>query len=100
MTETDLITAGSSENAELPNTVLQIAPYDIGERRPFNLPINLLTMADRSMIAYAESQAQGYLDREATFVLSVLSAYHQLQAESLSQAASVAMIKEVRKGTL
>ncbi|WP_405744651.1 DUF5753 domain-containing protein [Streptomyces sp. NBC_01525] len=84
--------------AQLPNSMLQVAPYDIGERRPFNLPINLLTMSDRSMIAYAESQAQGHLDREATFVLSVLSAYHQLQAESLSQAESVAMIEQLRKG--
>jgi hypothetical protein len=85
--------------AELPNSMLQVAPYDIGERRPFNLPINLLTLPDRTMVAYAESQAQGHLDRESTFVLAALSAYHQLQAESLSQAASVAMINQVRKGT-
>ncbi|MFE4826322.1 Scr1 family TA system antitoxin-like transcriptional regulator [Streptomyces sp. NPDC056672] len=85
--------------AALPNTMLQVAPYDIGERRPFNLPINLLTMSDRTMVAYAESQAQGHLDRENTFVLPALSAYHQLQAESLSQTASVAMIEQVRKGT-
>jgi transcriptional regulator with XRE-family HTH domain len=88
-----------AEFAELPNSMLQVAPYDIGERRPFNLPINLLTMTDRSMIAYAESQAQGHMDREETFVLSALSAYHQLQAESLSQAESVAMIKQLRKGS-
>ncbi|MGW1840720.1 helix-turn-helix domain-containing protein [Streptomyces sp. NPDC002067] len=87
------------EFAALPNTMLQIAPYAIGELRSFNLPINLLTMADRSMIAYAESQAQGHLDRETTFVLSALSAYHQLQAESLSQAESVAMIEQLRKGS-
>ncbi|MFD9812876.1 Scr1 family TA system antitoxin-like transcriptional regulator [Streptomyces sp. NPDC059080] len=87
------------EFARLPNSMLQVAPYDIGERRPFNLPINLLTMPDRSVIAYAESQAQGHLDREATFVLSALSAYHQLQAESLSQAESVAMIEQLRKGS-
>ncbi|MEU5714337.1 helix-turn-helix transcriptional regulator [Streptomyces sp. NPDC020403] len=85
--------------AALPNTMLQVAPYDIGERRPFNLPINLLTLPDRAVIAYAESQIQGHLEREATSVLSVLSAYHQLQAESMSQTASVAMINQVRKGT-
>ncbi|MFI5687386.1 Scr1 family TA system antitoxin-like transcriptional regulator [Streptomyces sp. NPDC051636] len=87
------------EFAALPNTHLQVAPYDIGERRPFNLPINLLTMSDRSMIAYAESQARGHLDRESTFVLSSLSAYHQLQAEALSQTESVAVIEQLRKGT-
>ncbi len=79
--------------------MLQVAPYDIGERRTFDLPVNLLTLPDRSVVAYAESQAQGHLDRETASVLPMLTAYHQLQAEALSQAASVAMIRELRKGT-
>ncbi|MFD7531710.1 helix-turn-helix domain-containing protein [Streptomyces sp. NPDC059849] len=87
------------EFAELPNTVLQIAPYDMGERRTFDLPMNLLTLSDLSVIAYAESQMRGHLERDTTLVLPLLAAYHQLQAESLSQAASVAMIREARKGT-
>lgn len=86
------------EFAELPNTVLQVAPYDIGERRPLNLPTNLVTLPDLSMIAYTESQTRGHLERETTSVLPLLTAYHQLQTEALPQAASVAMIKEVRKG--
>ncbi|MFC0848466.1 MULTISPECIES: helix-turn-helix domain-containing protein [Streptomyces] len=86
------------EFAELPNTLLQVVPYDIGERRTFDLPVNLLTLPDRSVICYAESQAQGNLDRESASVEPMLTAYHQLQAESLSQAASVAMIEQVRKG--
>ncbi|MGP9020242.1 helix-turn-helix domain-containing protein [Streptomyces sp. BR1] len=86
------------EFAELPNTLLQLVPYDIGERRTFDLPVNLLTLPDRSVICYAESQAQGNLDRESASVEPMLTAYHQLQAESLSQAASVAMIEQVRKG--
>ncbi|MBC3985535.1 helix-turn-helix transcriptional regulator [Streptomyces sp. AC536] len=81
-----------------PNTMLQIAPFGIGERRPFDLPIYLLTMTDRSMVAYAESHAQGHLERESSFVLAALTNYHQLQAESLSQAESVAMVNQVRKG--
>ncbi|WP_369030791.1 MULTISPECIES: helix-turn-helix domain-containing protein [Streptomyces] len=87
------------EFAELPNTVLQIAPFDMGERRPFNLPITVLTLPDRSLISYAESAQRGHLERESPFVLPVLTAYHQLQAEALSQAASVAMIEQLRKGT-
>ncbi|MEU6012776.1 helix-turn-helix transcriptional regulator [Streptomyces sp. NPDC047515] len=82
------------EFAALPNTVLQVAPFGIGERRPFNLPVNLLTLPDRSMVAYAESHAQGHVDRESTSVLPLLTAYHQLQAEALSQAASVVMIEQ------
>ncbi|UXY32711.1 helix-turn-helix domain-containing protein [Streptomyces sp. HUAS TT20] len=85
--------------AELPSTVFQVAPYDLGERRPFDLPINLLTLADRSHVAYAESAQRGHLVRESTFVVAALTAYHQLQAEALSQSASVAMIEQLRKGT-
>jgi len=88
-----------AEFAEMPNTVLQIAPFEMGERRPFDLPMNLLTLSDLSVIAYAESQMRGHLERETKFVLPLLTAYHQLQAEALSQKASVAMINEARKGT-
>ncbi|MFB6873669.1 helix-turn-helix domain-containing protein [Streptomyces sp. NPDC056323] len=87
------------EFAEQPNTVLQIAPFGMGEHRPFNLPMTLLTLSDLSVVAYAESQMRGHLERDTTLVLPLLASYHQLQAESLSQAASVAMIREARKGT-
>lgn len=88
------------EFAELPNSLLQIAPYEIGERRTFNLPVNLLTMPDRSVICYAEAQVQGHLDRDSASVVPILMAYHQLQGEALSQAASVTMIEQLRKGAL
>ncbi|MEU6391992.1 helix-turn-helix transcriptional regulator [Streptomyces sp. NPDC046939] len=87
------------EFADLPNTVVQIAPFDMGARRPFSLPVTVLTLADRSLVSYAESSQQGHLERESTFVLRTLTTYHQLQAEALSQAASVAMIEQLRKGT-
>lgn len=85
--------------AEQPHTVLQLTPFSIGERRPFNRLVNLLTMPDRSVVSYAESETQGHLDREITSVLPLVRAYHQLQAEALSQESSVAMIEQVRKGT-
>ncbi|MFH8618139.1 Scr1 family TA system antitoxin-like transcriptional regulator [Streptomyces sp. NPDC017979] len=85
--------------AEQPNAMLHIAPYAIGERRPFNLPLNLLTLPDLSMVAYAESQMQGHMEREIPVILPLLTAYHQLQAVSLSSAASVDMINQIRKGT-
>ena len=85
--------------AELPTTVLQVAPYALAERRPFDLPVWLVTLPDRSMVAYAESASRGHLDRDAAFVAAVMTAYHQLQAEADSQAASVAMIEQLRKDT-
>ncbi len=78
--------------------MLQVAPFSMGARRPFDLPITLLTLPDRSLMSYAESAQRGHLERESVSVLPLLTAYHQLQAEAASQAESVAMIREVRKG--
>ncbi len=86
--------------AELPSTVLQVAPYDLGERRAFDLPVHLVTLPNRTQLAYAESAQQGRMERDMRFVQPLFTAYHQLQAEALSQAASVAMIEQARKGTL
>lgn len=85
------------EFAASPMTMLQVAPFSMGERRPSRTPVNLLTLADRSVLSYTESQAQGHLDRESTSVVPILMAYHQLQAEALSQAESVALIRQARK---
>ncbi|MFC8701515.1 helix-turn-helix domain-containing protein [Streptomyces anulatus] len=87
------------EMAALPNWIIQVAPFSLGARRAFNLPVNLLTLADRSIVAYAESQAQGHVERETSSVLPMLTSYHQLQGEALSKAASVAKISQLRKGT-
>ncbi|MFI8435101.1 Scr1 family TA system antitoxin-like transcriptional regulator [Streptomyces sp. NPDC079020] len=87
------------EVASLPHWVIQVAPFGIGARRAFNLPVNLLTLADRSVVAYAESQAQGHVERETASVVPLLTAYHQLQAEAQSQAASVVMIEQLRRGS-
>ncbi|MGW7687650.1 helix-turn-helix domain-containing protein [Streptomyces asiaticus] len=88
-----------AECAELPNTVVQVAPFTMGARRPFDLPVTILTMGDRSLMSYAESAQRGHLERDGKFVLPVLTAYHQLQAEACSQAESVAMVNQLRKGT-
>lgn len=88
------------ELAARPYVVLQVAPFAIGERRSFNRPVTLATLPDRSVLFYAESQAQGHLERESATVTSMLTGYHQLAVESLSQTDTVAMIQEVRKGML
>lgn len=84
--------------AELPNTMLQVVPFDLGERRPFDLPVTILTLVDRSLMSYAESSQQGYVERETTAVQPLLSEYHRLQAVAPSQAASVDIVKQLRKG--
>lgn len=85
------------EFAQLPNTLLQIAPFEMGVRRTLNLPVYILTMPDRSLMSYAESAQRGHVERDNGSVLPLLAAYHHLQAEALSQAASVALIQQSRK---
>ncbi|MFG2598617.1 helix-turn-helix domain-containing protein [Streptomyces sp. NPDC048462] len=85
--------------AGMPNTVVQVAPFLLGERRALNKPVTLVMMVDRSCMAYAESAHAGHLERDMRFVGPLLTSYHQLQAEALSQADSVALINQVRKGT-
>ncbi|MGX2995017.1 helix-turn-helix domain-containing protein [Streptomyces sp. JNUCC 64] len=85
--------------AEQPNTMIQVAPFTMGERRPFNLPVTILTLPDRSVLSYAESAHRGHLERDSRFVGPTLSFYYQLQKYALPQTDSVAMINEARKGT-
>lgn len=85
--------------AEQPNTILQVAPYALGEHCPFNRMTILLTLPDHSVVSYVESQIQGHLSREIASVRPLMRAYHQLQGASLSQADSVDMIEQMRKGT-
>ncbi len=85
--------------SSLPNTIFQVAPFTMGADRPFDLPITVITLANRSLMSYAESAQRGHLERECTSVVPLLTAYHQLQAAALPQSASVAMIEQLRKGT-
>ncbi|MFI6155521.1 Scr1 family TA system antitoxin-like transcriptional regulator [Kitasatospora sp. NPDC051170] len=80
-----------------PNVRLQVAPFLLGEDRAFDLPVSILTLPDRSLISYAESAHQGRLERDSGAVTAELAAYYQLQTHALSQADSVAMIREVRR---
>ncbi|MFD4904973.1 helix-turn-helix domain-containing protein [Kitasatospora purpeofusca] len=83
--------------AERPGLTIQVAPAALGERIPFTMPVVLLTLRDRSVIGYAESQARGILERDRRAVDAWSSDYDQLQVESLSKTASLAMIRAARK---
>lgn len=87
------------EVAELPYWTVQVAPFDLGVRRTLKLPVNILTMPNRAVVTYVESQTQGYVDKEQASAVLLLMAYHQLQAVALSPAESRAMIEQLRKGS-
>ncbi|MFE6750225.1 Scr1 family TA system antitoxin-like transcriptional regulator [Kitasatospora purpeofusca] len=83
--------------AERPTNVLQIAPLELGEDRPLNYPLVLLTLPDRRMMGYTETLQRGYLERDAETVAGWVSNYDRLQVESLSRGASLTFIRKVRK---
>ncbi|MFB7591693.1 Scr1 family TA system antitoxin-like transcriptional regulator [Streptomyces sp. NPDC056169] len=88
------------ELAARPFTFVQVAPFSMGERRPSHMPLTLLTLADRSMLAYTEAQARGRLVRERVTLTYLNATYHRLAAEALSPADSLAMIKALRESIL
>ncbi|MFJ9457826.1 helix-turn-helix domain-containing protein [Kitasatospora sp. NPDC101447] len=83
--------------AELPTLTLQVAPFALGEHVPFTMPVVLLTLRDRSVVGYAESQARGIVERGRKTVEAWDSDYDQLQVESLSKVASLDVIRAARK---
>ncbi|MCX4685489.1 helix-turn-helix transcriptional regulator [Kitasatospora purpeofusca] len=83
--------------AALPHVTLQVAPYSMGAGRSLDLPVYLLGLPDHTVTAYSESAQQGSYERDPEAVRPLLTAYHHLQVEALSQAASVALIRKVRE---
>ncbi|GAA2135409.1 helix-turn-helix transcriptional regulator [Kitasatospora kazusensis] len=80
-----------------PHITIQVAPFSLAEHVPFTMPIVLLTLPDHTVFGYAESQARGHLERGREAVAAWERDYDQLQVESLSKVASLAMIRAVRK---
>lgn len=83
--------------AERAHITVQVAPAALGEHRPFLLPVVLLTLPDRSVVGYAESQLRGHLERERKTVAVWERDYDHLQMEAPSQRASLDMIRAVRR---
>ncbi|MFB6894340.1 helix-turn-helix domain-containing protein [Kitasatospora sp. NPDC056327] len=86
-----------AELADRPRTIIQVAPFSMGERRSLALPVVLLTMADRSMLGYTESQERGFLTRESRTVTLWARDYERLQVGSSSDVSSLEMIRAARK---
>ncbi len=83
--------------AERPNVTIQVAPFRLGEQRPFLLPVVLLTLPDRSVVGYAEAHSRGHLERGRESLTGWEEDYDHLRVESLDTAASLAVIRAVRK---
>ncbi|MDH6705782.1 transcriptional regulator with XRE-family HTH domain [Kitasatospora sp. MAA19] len=84
--------------ANQPNMTIQVAPLSLGENRPFAHPVTLLTMPNRSLLGYSETHQRGFLERDAETLADWAREYDRLQAEALPLAASLELIRVVRKG--
>ncbi|MFJ1704412.1 helix-turn-helix domain-containing protein [Kitasatospora sp. NPDC088346] len=85
------------EIAQQPKTTIQIALNSVAEAHPLSHPVTLLTMPGRVMLGYTEGLQRGYLERDSETVASWAEDYDQLQAEALSPAASLAIIRRLRE---
>lgn len=85
------------KQASTPGLILQVAPFSMGEDRPFALPVHLLTLPNRSLTGYTESEGQGHLQRDPSTLTTWERNYHRLQVGALSEAASLDLIRAARK---
>ncbi|PYC80235.1 DNA-binding protein [Streptomyces tateyamensis] len=83
--------------ASRPKVTIQVAPFSMGESRPFTVPIVLATLPDRRLAGYTESEGSGYLQRDADILSTWDRNYHRLQVGALSELASLEMLRAVRK---
>lgn len=76
-----------------PNITIQVAPFELAEELPFTMVVTLLTMPDRTLLAYSECQLRGFLARDKQTARAWERDFHQLQVEARSKAASLEMIR-------
>ncbi|GAB7188777.1 helix-turn-helix transcriptional regulator [Kitasatospora sp. Ki12] len=79
------------------NVVIQVAPFTLGEDRPFTHMTALLTMPNGKVLAYGEVEQRGYIDRDTKSVAALTRGYDRLAIEALGQAETRAFIRAVRR---
>ncbi|TQF04371.1 helix-turn-helix domain-containing protein [Kitasatospora acidiphila] len=80
-----------------PKVTIQAVPFSMGDFQPFNGPMVLLTMRDRSLLGYCESAARGYLERDLDLLKAWEVAYDQLQVNALGPGQTLDRIRTVRR---
>ncbi|MEV4615046.1 Scr1 family TA system antitoxin-like transcriptional regulator [Kitasatospora sp. NPDC049258] len=88
------------EMAKRPNIVIQVAPYELGERAPSGVSLTLLTMPDGTEWVYSESLDKGHFISEPEQVARRSKAYDRLRADALSASESARLIRRVMEGLL
>lgn len=84
-----------AERVDTPTTLLQILPFDHGGHALMGGTLTLMTLADRSSIAYEESIDSGTLFEEPERVNRRRRAYDRLRAYALAPSTSADVIHDV-----
>ncbi|MFD4530877.1 Scr1 family TA system antitoxin-like transcriptional regulator [Kitasatospora sp. NPDC058397] len=80
------------------NVILQVAPFALGEDRPFALPMVLLTLPDQSFLGYSESEGRSHLERDTERLSTWRKQYDRLQVGALAETATLEWMRAARKG--
>jgi transcriptional regulator with XRE-family HTH domain len=83
--------------AQRPGITLQVLPFDRSDLSPFDMPITLLGIGDRTSIGYTETLERGFVQRDRDKVRAWQRDYDRLMAEALSPAESLNVISQARK---
>ncbi|MFF3114650.1 Scr1 family TA system antitoxin-like transcriptional regulator [Kitasatospora sp. NPDC057904] len=77
--------------------IIQVAPFALAEERPFALPMVLLTLSDRSLLGYSESEGRSHLERDTERLATWRKHYDRLQVGALAETATLEWIRAARK---
>lgn len=82
---------------ELPHVTIQILPFAAGEHSELTGSLTLLTLPDRSTVAYEEGPRSGHLIEDPETITHRRGLYDLLRAQALSPRDSAAMIRAAIK---
>ncbi|MFD5085423.1 helix-turn-helix domain-containing protein [Kitasatospora sp. NPDC058406] len=83
---------------ESSHVILQIAPFAMGEHRPFALPMVLLTLPDRSLLGYSESEGRSHLEHDSAMLGAWRRHYDRLQVGALAETVTSDWFRAAREG--
>lgn len=83
-----------------PNVVLQVAPYELGERTPAGVSFTLIDLPEGAQWLYTEGLAKGHFISEPHQLLRRSKAYERLRADALSASDSARLIRSVMEELL
>ncbi|MEV7024414.1 DUF397 domain-containing protein [Kitasatospora sp. NPDC093558] len=80
-----------------PNIVIQVAPFELGERTGVAGGFTLLELPDGERWAYSESMSRGHAVSDPATIGKQIRAYDQLRADALSATESARLIARVKR---